>query len=152
MIITLTKTDLNSKLRIRRKLERFIPVFKDISKYYNEDEIFSLVLSIIRVNEMNIVGIEKVRNRVKYNIDTEKIKYWIEKRLVPNTIKISLDNKEFLKLIAFSLAMPYKMIKDETKATMSEKVQRGKQRDFDQIFSDTFIGKIGEVVFKQISL
>lgn len=151
MIITLTKTDLNSKSRIRRKLERFIPVFRGISKYYNEDEIFSLVLSIIRVNEMNIVGIEKVRNRVKYNIDTEKIKYWIEKRLVSNTIEISLDDKEFLKLIAFSLAMPYKMIKGETKATMSEKVQRGKQRDFDQIFSDTFISKIGEVVFKQFA-
>ena len=93
MIITLTKTDLNSKSRIRRKLERFIPVFRDISKYYNEDEIFSLVLSIIRVNEMNSVGIEKIRNRTKYNIDTEKIKYWIEKRLVPNTIEISLNDK-----------------------------------------------------------
>ena len=151
MIITLTKTDLKSKSKIRRKLERLIPVFRDISKYYNEDEIFSLVLSVIRVNEMNIVEIEKVKNRTKYSIDTEKIKYWIEKRLVPNTIKISLDDKEFLKLIAFSLAMPYKMLRGETKATMSEKVQRGKQRDFDQIFSDTFIGKIGDVVFKQFT-
>ncbi len=32
---------------------------------------------------------------------------------------------------------------------MSEKVQRGKGRDFEQIFSDTFVGKIGEVFFKQ---
>jgi len=151
MIITLTKTDLSSKSRIRRKLERSISGFGDVSRYYNEDEIFSLVLSAIRANEMNIVEIKKVKSRTQYIIDTQKVKYWIEKRLVPNTIEISPDDKEFLKLLAFSLAMPYKMLKGETKATMSEKVQRGKQRDFDQIFSDTFIGKIGEVVFKRFA-
>ncbi len=149
MKITFTKTELNSKTKIRAKLKESLSAFKDISKYYNEDEIFSLILSAIRVNELNIIEIEKIRNRTQYIVDTEKVKYWIDKRLFPNTVQISTDDKELLKLLIFSLAMPYKMLKGETKATMSEKVQRGKERDFEQIFSDTFVGKIGEIIFKQ---
>lgn len=148
MKIIFSKTDLNNKTKIRNKLEEFLSAFKDISKYYNEDEVFSLILSAIRVNEENIIEIEKIRNKIQYNVDTEKIKYWIDKKLFPNTIQISTDDKELLKLLIFSLAMPYKMLKGETKATMSEKVRRGKGRDFEQIFSDTFVGKIGEVIFK----
>ncbi len=151
MKITFTKTELSNKPKIRKKLEEFISASKDISRYYNEDEIFSLILSAIRVNEMNIVDTETFRNRMRYIIDTEKIKYWIERKLVPNTVQITTDDKELLKLLIFSLAMPYKMLKGETRATMSEKVRRGKERDFGQIFSDTFIGKIGEVVFKQFA-
>lgn len=151
MNIILNKPELNSKTKIRKKLEEFITVFKDISRYYNEDEVFNLILSVIRINEANIVDIEKVRTRIQYIIDTEKIKYWIEKRLLRNTIQISTDDKELLKLLIFSLAMPYKMLKGETKATMSEKVRRREEKYFGQIFSDTFVGKIGKVVFKQFA-
>jgi len=151
MIITFNKTEIKTKSKIRKKLESFLPTFRDISKYYNEDEIFSFILSTIRTNEMNIVNIEETKNRTKYYLDVEKIKYWIETRLVQNTIQIGLDDKEFLSLLIFSLAMPYKMLKGETSATKTEKVRRGKERDFEQIFSDTFIGKIGEVIFKQFA-
>lgn len=152
MKIAFTKTELNSKTKIRKKLKQSISIFKDISRYYNEDEIFSLILSAIRANEMNIVHIETVRNRLQYIVDTERIKYWIERKLLPNTVQIGIDDRELLKLLIFSLAMPYKMLKGETRATMSEKVRRGKERNFEQIFSDTFVGKIGEVVFKQFVL
>ena len=67
---------------------------------------------------------------MQYIVDPEKIKSWIEKRLVPNTIQISTDDKELLKLLIFSLAMPYKMLKGETRATMTEKIRRGEERYF----------------------
>lgn len=41
------------------------------------------------------------------------------------------------------------MFGGETRATLTELVQRTKKRDYLQIFSDQFIGKIGEVAFKQ---
>jgi len=151
MKIVFTKTDLNNKIKIRRKLEKFIPEFKETSRYYNENEIFSLVLSAIRANEVNIVEIQQIAKRTQFVVDTEKIRHWIEGILLPNTIQINTDDKELLKLLIFSLAMPYKMLKGETRATMSEKVRRGKERDYEQIFSDTFVGKIGEVVFKQFA-
>lgn len=149
MSITFTKTELGNKAEIRRKLEEVIPIFGAISKIYNENEIFSLILSTIRANEANVVDMEKVKSRTQYIVDSEKIKYWIEERLVPNTIRIGVDDKELLRLLIFSLAMPYKMLKGETRATMSEKTRRGKERGFEQIFSDTFVGKIGEVFLKQ---
>jgi len=151
MKITFTKTELNSKTKIRKKLEEFISAFKDVSGYYNEDEIFSLILSAIRVNEMNIIDIETFRNRQRYIVDTKKVKYWIERKLLPNTIQISTDDRELLKLLIFSLAMPYKMLKGEARATMSEKMESGEGKYFGQIFSDVFKRKIGDVVFKQFA-
>jgi predicted RNase H-related nuclease YkuK (DUF458 family) len=130
-------------------MKEFLSPFKDVSRYYNEGEIFSLILSIIRTNEANIVDIQKIKNRTQYNVDIEKVKDWIKTRLVPNTIQIGVEDKELLNLLIFSLSMPYKMQKGQTRATMTEKVRRGKERDFQQIFSDTFVGKIGEIVFKQ---
>ncbi|MCK4223816.1 MAG: hypothetical protein KAX39_01465 [candidate division Zixibacteria bacterium] len=151
MRITLCKTDLKSKSRMRKTLGEYIYLWKDISQSFNEDEIFSLILSVIRANEMNVVDIQKTKSRFRYNLDIEKVQFWIEKKLIPNTLKISVDDNELLKLLIFSLAMPYKMLKGETKATMTEKVRRGKERDFEQIFSDTFVGKIGEVAFKHFA-
>lgn len=151
MTIIFTKTALNNRTEIKGKLESFISIFKNISKNYNEDEIFRLVLSAIGVNEMNVVDIRKIKSRMQYVIDPEKIKSWIERRLVPNTLQISTEDKELLKLLIFSLAMPYKMLKGETRATMNEKVRRGEERYFEQIFSNIFKGKIGEVVFKQFA-
>lgn len=151
MKILLTKTELNSKSKIRGKMKEFLSPFKDVSRYYNEDEIFCLILSIIRTNEANIVDIQKTKNRTQYNVDVEKVKDWIKRRLVPNTIQIGVEDKELLNLLIFSLSMPYKMLKGQTRATMTEKVRRGKERDFQQIFSDTFVGKIGEVIFKHFA-
>lgn len=130
-------------------MKEFLSPFRDASRYYNEDEIFYLILSIIRTNEANIGDIQKTKNRTQYNADIQKIEDWIKTRLVPNTIEIGVDDKELLNLLMFSLAMSYKMLKGETSATMSEKALSGEERYFGQIFSDVFKGKIGEVVFKE---
>ncbi|MBS3920439.1 MAG: hypothetical protein KG012_16325 [Deltaproteobacteria bacterium] len=98
MKIIFNKTQLNSEPKIRGKLEEFIPEFKDISRYYNENEMFSLVLSAIRANEANIVEIQQIAKRTQYAVDTEKIKHWIEGILLPNTVQINTDDKELLKL------------------------------------------------------
>jgi hypothetical protein len=41
------------------------------------------------------------------------------------------------------------MYDGQTRATLSEKTGRGKGRDFMQIFSDQFIGRIGEIALKK---
>jgi hypothetical protein len=147
--IVVNKTDLTNKQKLKEKLKGFLPEFKNISKYYNEDEIFSLILSVIRINEFSTVDIENVKSRTLYHLNVEQIIKWIETKLVPNTIQTYIEDSEFLKVLVFSLAMPYKMFKGETKATASEKSRRTKKRDFEQIYSDTFIGKVGEIAFKK---
>src|SRR3989338_2120092 len=149
MKITFAKTELNNKTDTGRKLEELTPEFKDISKNYNEDEIFSLVLSAIRANDANVVDTKETKGRTHFIVDSEKVRYWIEKRLVPNTIQISVEDKELLKLLIFSLATPYKMLEGEIKATKSEKVQRGREIYFEQLFAEVFKEKIGEVFLKQ---
>ena len=66
MTIIFTKTELNNKTKIRRKLENFTLTFRNTPKNYNEDEISSLVLSAIRANEMGGVDIKK--SKAKCNI------------------------------------------------------------------------------------
>jgi len=148
MIISCTKTELNSKPKIRAKLAE---VVSECNKLFgcSEDETFSLILSAIRAEEWNIVSIEEYGNRKLYNIDSDRIKSWINEKVIPNTVQVKTEDVDLLKLTVFSLAMPYKMLKGETKATMTEKIGRSKRRDFQQIFSDTFIGKIGEIAFKK---
>jgi len=148
MMITFSNTELKTKSKIRIKLASYIPSFSATANY-SEDAIFHLVLSAIRANEWNILNTTKYRGREAYNLDVQRVKSWIKEKVVPNTVIIKTDEVDLLKLTIFSLAMPYKMLKGETRATMTEKTRRTKKRDFEQIFSDTFIGKIGEIAFKK---
>jgi len=151
MKVIFTKTEWRTKSAIREKLSDYVSSFKEASIYYREDDIFNLVLSALRANESSIVNIEIAENREKHVVDIERIIDWIEKKVVPNTVKIGPDEIDLLKLMIFSLAMPYKMLKGETRATMTEKTRRTKKRDFEQVFSDTFIGKIGEIAFRKFA-
>ncbi len=151
MNIIFTKTALKSRSKTREKLNDYISDLRESSIYYNEESIFSLILSALRVNEWNIIDIERHKSREKYIVDIERIKNWIEEKVAPNTVEIGPDEIDLLKLMIFSLAMPYKMLKGETRATMTEKTRRTKKRDFEQIFSDTFIGKIGEIAFRKFA-
>lgn len=152
MIITATKTEVRSKRVLSTKLKQVIPQFTSLSKYYSDEEIFSLVLSAIRTNDFDVDSVQKTGRREIHSIDMGKIEEWIKKRLVPNTILITVEDKELLKLLVFSLAMPYKMLLGETRATQTEIMGgRTKKRDFLQIASDTFIGRIGEIAFKQFA-
>jgi len=152
MTIGFSKTDLKSKKEIRNKIEGYIEDY--ISRFselsiYTEEEIIHIVLSAIRSNEGEVISVGVSRGRENYNLDVERVENWLRERVIPNTVQIKTDEVDLLKLIVFSLAMPYKMLKGETRATMTEKTRRTKKRDFEQIFSDTFIGKIGEIAFRK---
>jgi hypothetical protein len=149
-MIILNKSDLSSKPKARLKLQEYIPMFSKASGY-SEDEIFYLILSAVRVNDWEIYSLGKHRGRIIYNLDITKVESWIKEKVSPNTVAIKTDEVDLLKLMVFSLAMPYKMLKGETRATQTEKTRRTKKRDFVQIFSDTFIGKIGEIAFKKFA-
>lgn len=150
MTITFSKTELNNKAKTRSKLEDYIPLLSKTSNY-SEDEIFHLILSAIRTNEWGIISPVKYRNREKYNLDIQRVGNWIKEKVIPNTVTIKTDEADLLKLMVFSLAMPYKMLKGETRATMSKKGGRGEEKYFQQIFPDVFKSKIGEIAFKKFA-
>jgi len=147
MRLRLTKTELKSKKKTREKFNDYLS--RLMVSQYTEDEIFYLILSAIRANDWNIDSISRKGRAEYHNINIERIKDWLENKVIPNTVEIKADEVDLLKLLVFSLAMPYKMLKSQTRATMTEKVRRTKKRNFEQIFSDHFIGKIGEIAFRK---
>lgn len=76
----------------------------------------------------------------------------IVEKIVANTVIFKPDDVDILRLLVFSLAKSYKKIKDVSEINITEDVNREKERYFGQIFSDTFIGKIGEIAFKKFLL
>lgn len=152
MIIRLTKTNLGKKREIRRALGDYLTEYSRESGYYSNEEIGSLIISALRVGDGDILSVEEKKWQPKQLIDTDMIIPWIRENLVPNTVILETDDPDLLRLAIFSLAMPYKMFQGTTRATATEKTRRSKQRDFEQIFSDTFIGKIGEIAFKKFLL
>jgi hypothetical protein len=152
MKISCNTTEFRNKKKLREKLSNYIPAIMETAIYYREEDLFNLIRSALRANEGNILYIEKIsEKRKKYIVDIERISDWIEKKVVPNTVTMGPEEVDLLKLMIFSLAMPYKMLKGETRATMTEKTRRTKARDFEQVFSDTFIGKIGEIAFRKFA-
>lgn len=116
---------------------------------YSEDEIFHLILSAIRTYEWGIIKPERYGTRERYNLNVQKAQDWIREKVVPNTVTIKADEIDLLKLMVFSLAMPYKMLKGETRATMSKKRRRGEEKYFQHIFPDVFKSKVGEISFRK---
>lgn len=124
MRLRLTKTELKSKKKTREKFNDYLS--RLMVSQYTEDEIFYLILSAIRANDWNIDSISRKGRAEYHNINIERIKDWLENKVIPNTVEIKADEVDLLKLLVFSLAMPYKMFKGQTRATMTEKVRRKK--------------------------
>ncbi|HPY04218.1 MAG TPA: hypothetical protein PLC51_09585 [Candidatus Marinimicrobia bacterium] len=152
MIIAMSKTDFYNKRNVRIALNNYLAEFSHKSVFYSNDEINSLIISALRIGDGNILTLETNKRNPKRLINTDLIISWIQQRIVPNTMIIKTDDPDLLRLAIFSLAMPYKMFQGSTRATVTEKTRRSKKRDFEQIFSDTFIGKIGEIAFKKFLL
>ncbi|HEX9897118.1 MAG TPA: hypothetical protein VGA85_05630 [Dehalococcoidales bacterium] len=142
-MVTDMKVFQGNRARIWRQFEQFLPMLSKISGY-NEDEISRLILSAIRTEEDDIITKKKMDRKPTYFLDIPKIENWLEKKVVPNTVLINTDDPDLLKLLVFSLAMPYKISKGEIKST-----DRIANKYFNRVFSDTFIGKIGEIAFKK---
>ena len=132
---------LSNRARIWRQLEQFLPALGKMSGYA-EDEIFPLAMSILRARELDVTAEREVI--VRNTSDISLLEHWIRQTLVPNTVVIRSADPDLLKAVAFSLAVPYKVFAGEVQASY-----RTKNAYFGRVFSDTFIGKIGEIAFKK---
>ena len=145
----LSKNDLSSKKKIYDKLGEPLKHFNGSMKIFNEDELLTLVISAIRTNDWQVCASDSKRKDQKYHVNMERVQDWLTNRVQPNTIKMKTNDPELLKLLVFSLAKPYKMRIEEKAATISEKRRKTIEPYFGRIFSDTFIGKIGEIAYKK---
>lgn len=144
------KGDLNSPSRFRNKLYDYIAEVKeDILNHYNVEfsfeEIGDLLISVCRSNDF---GVMRYQND-KMFLDEEKFWRWVDKKLIPNTITVSLGDEDVVRLLIFCIEITYQMFGGGTKATITQKGFRQRRRTFESILVDQFVGKLGEIFVKK---
>ena len=144
------KSDLNSPSKFKEKLHDYIVALRTkILKYYNIEfdieEIGDLLLSICRSNDFNVICQEG--NRMFLN--ELQVQEWIDKKLIPNTVIVNLDDEDVVRLLIFCLEITYQMFGGGTRATVTQKGFREKRRTFETILVDQFVGKLGEIFVKK---
>ena len=150
MIPMISIDNLNSPKKFREKTSTLIlQLLEEIrNKYhieFNMEELGDLILSTCRSNDFYVV---KTIGRKKF-LDPEMLINWIEKKLIPNTLVINLDDLEVIKLLIFCLEITFRMFEGGTKATITQKGFRERRRTFETILVDQFIGKLGEIMIKK---
>lgn len=146
----LSKNELKSPSRFRRKFVAYInmlnkEVFEKYGIRFSEEELGDLILSACRSNDFNVL--EEVYGKLK--MKDENVREWIEKKLIPNTIILSLDDADIIRLLLFCIEITYEMFSGGTRATITQKGFRERRRAFETILVDQFVGKIGEVFVKK---
>lgn len=149
-MLYITTSELKSPVRFKKNKADYI---ESINNYIKEtfnisfelDEIAELLLSVFRADDFSILQQKGSRTYVV----EENVIHWIEEKLIPGTIILSLDDEDLLRLLVFSIQITYSMFSGETRATTTQKGFRERRRTFESILVDQFIGKLGEVVTKK---
>ncbi|MBO8152729.1 MAG: hypothetical protein H0Z30_09595 [Candidatus Marinimicrobia bacterium] len=144
------KGDLNSPSKFKGKLHDYIVTLRtEILKRHNIEfdieEIGDLLLSVCRSNDFNVISQEG--NRMF--LDDSQVQEWINKKLIPNTVIVNLDDEDVVRLLVFCLEITYQMFGGGTRATVTQKGFRQRRRTFESILVDQFVGKLGEIFVKK---
>jgi len=144
------KGDLSSPSKFKEKLHDYIVTLRaEILKHHNIEfdieEIGDLLLSICRSNDFNVI----CQEGKKMFLDESKVQEWIDKKLIPNTVIVNLDDEDIIRLLVFCLEITYQMFSGGTRATVTQKGFREKRRTFETILVDQFVGKLGEIFVKK---
>ena len=146
---------LTSQTAIERLKESLNEVFErgdfplEVKELYTQHELKLLVLSACRAGDFSMCEAFKEGRRIKVRWDTKALKRWIEEKLIPNTVVLTFDDEEVLKLLLFSMEFAFAMFEGKTKATYTQKGFRERSRDIETIVINTFVGSLGEVGLKR---
>ncbi|RKX52191.1 MAG: hypothetical protein DRP30_06600 [Thermotoga sp.] len=144
------RSDLNRPGKFREKLCNYISNLKmEILKHYGVDfdpeEIGDLLLSVCRSDDFNVI----YRNGNKLFLNESRVQEWVDRKLIPNTVIVSMDDEDIVRLLVFCMEMTYRMFSGGTRATITQKGFRQRRRTFESILVDQFVGKLGEVFVKK---
>lgn len=144
------KGDLNSPSKFKKKQwEHIISLVSAIKKesniIFSPNEFGELLLSVCRANDFQVI---KKRENILF-LDNNRVLNWIEKKLLPNTIVVGLDDEDVIRLLIFCIEITYQMFSGGTKATVTQKGFRERRRTFESILADQFVGKLGEIMVKK---
>jgi hypothetical protein len=144
------KEELNSPIKFKEKLSKYIQEKKmEIEQKYgidfDKEELADLLLSACRSNDFGVIS----QQGNKMFLNEDNVSDWIEKKLLPNTIIVRLDDEDVVRLLIFCIEITYQMFSGGTRATTTAKGFRERRRTFETILVDQFIGKLGEIMLKK---
>lgn len=142
--------ELNSPSKFKAKLSEDIPRFRRMIREKNgidldDEELSELLLSVCRSNDFDVI----CQKGNKMFLDESKVLDWINKKLLPNTVIVRLDDEDIIRLLIFCIEITYQMFAGGTRATVSAKGFRERRRTFESILVDQFVGKLDEIMVKK---
>ena len=149
-MVRLTKADLQSPNKFKKKLwSKLVSLSEQVKSAggieFGVEEVGDLLLSACRSNDFDILSVQGKTMFLQGDVAWE----WFEKKIIPNTVVLGLDDEDVLRLLIFSIEMTYQMFLGGTRATVSAKGFRERRRTFEAILADQFTGKFGEIVLKK---
>lgn len=146
----LEEDDLKSPIKFNKKLREYFQTLKeDIKKESSIDfdvqELSELILSACRTNDFNVISYHE--NNMLLN--ESRVLDWVKEKLIPNTITLSIDDEDIIRLLIFCIEITYQMFVGGTRATITQKGFRERRRTFESILVDQFVGKLGEIIVKK---
>jgi len=144
------KGELNSPTKFKEKLwENIQRLRKKVQENYSidfaDEELSELLLSACRSNDFDVI----CQQENKMFLDEDRVSDWIQKKLLPNTVIVRLDDEDVMRLLIFCIEITYQMFSGGTRATVSAKGFRERRRTFESILVDQFVGKLGEIMAKK---
>lgn len=144
------KSELKSPSKFKAKLSKDILRFREMIQEkhgidFDDEELGELLLSVCRSNEFDVI----FQDGNKMLLDEDRVLDWIEKKLLPNTVIVRLDDENIIRLLIFCIEITYQMFTGGTKATVTAKGFRERRRTFESILVDQFVGKLGEIMTKK---
>jgi len=144
------KGELNSPTKFKYKLYEYVKELKNVIKDksgidFENEELSELLLSVCRSNEFKVINLQGK----KMFIDESRVFDWINEKLIPKTVIVSLDDEEVVRLLIFCIEITYQMFDRGTRATITQKGFRQRRRTFESILVDQFVGKLGEIMIKK---
>jgi hypothetical protein len=112
---------------------------------FDVKELGELILSACRANDFNVISYQED----KIFLDENRILDWINEKVIPNTVVLSISDEDVIRLLIFCIEMTYQMFAGGTRATITQKGFRERRRMFESILVDQFVGKLGEIVVKK---
>lgn len=144
------KGELKSPPKFKEKLRVYVQNLKEDVKKENGidldfEELSELLLSACRSNDFNVI----YSQGNKMFLDESRVSDWIKEKLIPNTVIVSIDDEDVMRLLIFCIEITYQMFAGGTRATVSQKGFRERRRTFESILVDQFVGKLGEIMVKK---
>ncbi len=146
----LLKKELNSPSAFKKREGEYVKLPQEIIRkesgmIFDVEELSDLLLSVCRSNDFNVIKFQKNRTF----LDEDKVLKWVKEKLIPNTVIVSIDDEDLVRLLIFCIEITYQMFAGGTRATVTQKGFRERRRTFESILADQFVGKLGEIMVKK---